>query len=279
MCHPRRRVRGLRCHVRPSLRRPVARCSRSRAGTTRARPRRGAARFFAEAMRGAPLAEIDPEEFYDFTVRRPRCALEERRAHDSSGRPSRSATARAPTAASSSSALGASRTCAGARFCDEVLDARAALRVRRVVLLGAFLADVVYSRPGRVSGFASDAATARRARRSSRRATRGRPASSACSPTGSRGGRRGRRACGPACRTTSSASPNPRGALALRAEGRASYLDLPDRRRAARSAAARRVRAARLRSWSPPTPRSPSTCASSRSASSRSSVRAGPSAI
>jgi proteasome assembly chaperone (PAC2) family protein len=43
-------------------------------------------------------------------------------------------------------------------FCDEVIELAQRLRVRRVLLLGAFLADVLYSRPVRISGFGSPGA-------------------------------------------------------------------------------------------------------------------------
>ena len=47
-------------------------------------------------------------------------------------------------------------------FCDDVVAIAVRHDVRRVALLGAFLADVLYSRPVRVTGFASDAATLER---------------------------------------------------------------------------------------------------------------------
>ena len=37
----------------------------------------GTVQFLNEAMLSAPLAEIDPEDFYDFTVARPHLSLEE----------------------------------------------------------------------------------------------------------------------------------------------------------------------------------------------------------
>jgi predicted ATP-grasp superfamily ATP-dependent carboligase len=41
-------------------------------------------------------------------------------------------------------------------FCDQVMRLIEDLGIRRVVLLGAYLADVLYSRPVRVTGFASE---------------------------------------------------------------------------------------------------------------------------
>ena len=164
--------------------RRVAARSRSRAGTTRARPRRGAARFVADALRAAPLAEIDPEDFSTSRCAARACARGRRRARDRVADLRASATARrADGRASSSSASAPSRTCAGALTASESLDARAQrCRVQRVVLLGAFLADVVYSRPvrrHRLRERRRDLLDALGARAVD--ATRDRPASSACS--------------------------------------------------------------------------------------------------
>jgi hypothetical protein len=113
-----------------------------------------AARFFSDGVKSAPLADLDPEEFYDFTVNRPRVALE-------SG-------ARKLAWPSVEFRYGVGRDGRGLvvgvgpephlrwrRFTDEVLALARSCRVKRAVLLGAFLADVVYSRPVRVSGFSS----------------------------------------------------------------------------------------------------------------------------
>ena len=104
----------------------------------------------------------------------------------SSGRPSRSATARAPTrrelVIGDRHRAAPALARASATRCSS---SRARSRVRRVVLLGAFLADVVYSRPVRVIRLRERGRDLlERARRRSRRATRARPASSACSASG-----------------------------------------------------------------------------------------------
>jgi hypothetical protein len=113
-----------------------------------------AARFFAEAVQSAPLADLDPEEFYDFTVNRPRVALEggARKLTWPSvefrygcGRDGRALVV----------GVGPEPHLRWRRFTDEVLELARACRVKRAVLLGAFLADVVYSRPVRVSGYST----------------------------------------------------------------------------------------------------------------------------
>lgn len=117
-----------------------------------------AAHYFSDAMRGAPLAEIDPEEFYDFTVNRPIVSLDAGGVRQIGW----------PTTRFRYGSLGPERPLivgVGPEphlrwrgYCDHVLRLVAECRVRRVVLLGAFLADVLYSLPVRVSGFSSDPA-------------------------------------------------------------------------------------------------------------------------
>jgi hypothetical protein len=113
-----------------------------------------AARFFTETVPSAPLAELDPEEFYDFTVNRPRVALK------SGVRTLAWPTVefRYGTVADGRGlvvGVGPEPHLRWRRFTEEVLELARRCRVKRAVLLGAFLADVVYSRPVRVSGFSS----------------------------------------------------------------------------------------------------------------------------
>ena len=69
-------------------------------------------------------------------------------------------------------------------FCDEVVELVRRVRVRRVVLLGAFLADVLYSRPVRVTGLRERRRCCRPSSASRAPATRARPGSWACSRAG-----------------------------------------------------------------------------------------------
>jgi hypothetical protein len=121
-----------------------------------------AARFFADAVQSAPLAELDPEEFYDFTVNRPRVLLaagKDRRIEWPSVefRYGAFCDERALVVG-----VGPEPHLRWRRFTEEVLGLARRCRVRRAVLLGAFLADVVYSRPVRVSGSSSAPETALR---------------------------------------------------------------------------------------------------------------------
>jgi len=112
--------------------------------------------FVSRSVASVPLGDIDPDDYFDFTVRRPRVSYDRgetrriewpsnafRYGHDESA--------------------GAIITCHGVephlrwrRFCETICELALDLGVRRAVLLGAYLADVVYSQPVVVSGFSSD---------------------------------------------------------------------------------------------------------------------------
>ena len=116
----------------------------------------GAARYVESAIRAVPLAEIDGEEFLDFTVRRPLV-----RADDSGERSiewpvTRLSYGECGAAQELVVAIGVEPHLRWRAYCDVFVSLVARLRVRRVVLLGAYVADVVYSRPVDVTGFASD---------------------------------------------------------------------------------------------------------------------------
>jgi hypothetical protein len=153
MCHPGVVSEVFRFHVQPSLG-DTSLLLAFEGWNDAGEAASAAARFFSDAVPGAPLAELDPEEFYDFTVNRPRVALQ-------SGvrtlawptvefRYGSSADGRGLVVG-----VGPEPHLRWRRFTDEVLDLARRCRVKRAVLLGAFLADVVYSRPVRVSGFSS----------------------------------------------------------------------------------------------------------------------------
>ena len=111
--------------------------------------------FINEAIHAAPLAQIDPEEFYDFTVSRPEVSLS----------PDLRRSIRWPSNTFRFGPVSDSRelvTCLGVEphlrwrsFCDCMVDIVRKVGVERVVMLGSYLADVVYSQPVPVTGFAS----------------------------------------------------------------------------------------------------------------------------
>lgn len=113
-----------------------------------------ALRFVEEAIRAVPLAEIDCEAFFDFTVTRPLVRLEEG-----------DRCIEWPHLRFNFGAVDATREIVVGCGAEPHLNWRAfeeaclalvsELGLRRVVMLGAYLAEVVYSRPVAVTGVAS----------------------------------------------------------------------------------------------------------------------------
>jgi hypothetical protein len=115
-----------------------------------------ALRYVDASLHTAPLADVDPDEFYDFTVRRPQVVRGE-------GGRRRIVW---PANAFRYGSVGPSRELVTGcciephvrwrRFCEVVADLAESLAIRRAVLIGAFQTDVIYSQPVRVTGFATD---------------------------------------------------------------------------------------------------------------------------
>jgi proteasome assembly chaperone (PAC2) family protein len=149
----------LRFHVRPDLRDPalvLALEGWNDAGEAAT----SAARYLAAQLGAVPLAEVDPEEYYDFTVRRPRVAVDEGVAHRLEWPVMRFLFGTARGAGAEREivvGVGVEPHLRWRSFADQVLRVVEALGVRRVVLLGAYLAEVLYSRPVDVTGVASSA--------------------------------------------------------------------------------------------------------------------------
>jgi len=115
-----------------------------------------ATRYLADALALAPLAQLDPDEFFDFTVQRPHVKLDEdgARAIEWPSLDFRFGALR--EGRDLVVGIGPEPHLRWREFCDLLSAYAGELGVRRVVLLGAYLADVVYSRPVQVSGFASN---------------------------------------------------------------------------------------------------------------------------
>jgi proteasome assembly chaperone (PAC2) family protein len=149
----------LRFHVRPELREPallLALEGWNDAGDAAT----SAARYVAAQLGAAPLAEIDPEEFMDFTVRRPQVVVEEGVARRVEWPATRFSfgTARALREGGDRElviGIGVEPHLRWRTWSDQVLRVARETGVRRVVLLGAYLAEVLYSRPVDVTGVAS----------------------------------------------------------------------------------------------------------------------------
>jgi hypothetical protein len=111
-----------------------------------------AARYICDSICSVPLAEIDAEEFLDFTVQRPNL-----RTNPGVGRVVEWPSLRFRYGSLDSSrelvvGIGVEPHLRWRRFTDAVAALVEKLGIRQVVLLGAYVADVVYSLPVAVSG-------------------------------------------------------------------------------------------------------------------------------
>jgi len=115
--------------------------------------------FLNGSIRSVPLADIDPEPFYDFTVRRPivRQRDDQMRRIDWPENELRYGSIDASREIVIG--VGVEPHLNWRTYCDAFVNVALDLGVQRVVLLGAYLADVVYSQPVALSGFAPDART------------------------------------------------------------------------------------------------------------------------
>lgn len=172
-----------------------------------------AVRFVGGALGSAPLAEIDPEEYLDFTVTRPRVRLGAGAVREIEW-PYFEFSFVSGAEHDLIIGVGPEPHTRWRGFCDCVVEVARHYGVGRVALLGSFLADVLYSRPVRVTGFASEPALMERL---------GLEPSGYEGPTGIVGvlGERFRQeglevlSCWAGLPHYIDASPNPRGALAL----------------------------------------------------------------
>jgi hypothetical protein len=116
-----------------------------------------------EIWQASPVAALDPEEFYDFQVNRPTITLTDGEVRKIEWPTTRFAVASPPGAERDVVLIrGIEPSMRWRTFCDELLEVCHSLDVTRVVLLGALLADVPYTRPLPISGSASDRAVAER---------------------------------------------------------------------------------------------------------------------
>ncbi len=116
-----------------------------------------------EVWKARPIAALDPEEFYDFQVNRPTVTLADGETRSIVWPTTRFAVA-SPSGTERDVVLirGIEPSMRWRGFCEQVLEICHSLEVSRVVLLGALLADVPYTRPLPISGSASDPAAATR---------------------------------------------------------------------------------------------------------------------
>ncbi len=110
-----------------------------------------------------PVTTLDPEEYYDFQVNRPIVSLAEGETRNIEWPTTRFSVATPPgTDRDVVLIRGIEPSMRWRTFCGEILELCHSLEVTRVVLLGALLADVPYTRPLPISGSASSRAAAER---------------------------------------------------------------------------------------------------------------------
>lgn len=115
-----------------------------------------------QAWQARPVTTLDPEEFYDFQVTRPILTRLDDTRHIEW--PTTRFGAASPPGADRDVVLirGIEPSMRWRTFCDQLLEVCHVLEVRRLVLLGALLADVPHTRPLPVSGTGSGGETAQR---------------------------------------------------------------------------------------------------------------------
>ncbi|MFT5442782.1 MAG: proteasome assembly chaperone (PAC2) family protein [Myxococcota bacterium] len=181
--------------------------------------------FINDSLRTVPLADIDSETFYDFTVSRPEVVVganDEREIHWPGNEFRYGA---ADPKHDLVTCIGVEPHLRWRCFTDCISEVVKSVGARRIVLLGSFLADVIYSQPVQVTGLATDPTLIE---------TLGVRPSTYEGPTGILGVL-GDRFTKDGCEVVSlwaglphyiNARPNPRGALAL-VQVLSSYLDVP----------------------------------------------------
>lgn len=146
----------LRWHRQPALRAPVVIAAfdgwnDAGEGAT------GAVRALAEAWLAEPFADIDPEEFFDFTANRPQVRLVDGQARAIDWPSNVFLHAALPDRPSDVVLLlGTEPGLRWRTFCEQVVEVVRATDARLVVTLGALLSEVPHSRPTRVIGTAED---------------------------------------------------------------------------------------------------------------------------
>lgn len=156
-CHSSNVESPIRFHVTPELERPWLLLAfegwndAGEAGTT-------ALRYLADATRAVPLADLDPDEFYDFTVRRPTVAIDDAQGRRVDWPANEFRYGALPDGREIVIGIGVEPHFRWRRYCDAVVDLALDMGVQQVALVGGYLADVVYSQPVALTGLATDLA-------------------------------------------------------------------------------------------------------------------------
>jgi predicted ATP-grasp superfamily ATP-dependent carboligase len=140
---------------RPQLREPIMVCA-FRGWNDAGEAASAAVQFLAEAFDAQPVAEIDPDDFYDFTAVRPTVRLVEGRTRTIDWPENLFKAARVAGADRDLIMVqGVEPSLHWKSYCAAIIEVADTLGVRMVVTLGALLADVPHSRPVAITGLAS----------------------------------------------------------------------------------------------------------------------------
>ncbi|HVD58640.1 MAG TPA: PAC2 family protein, partial [Thermoleophilaceae bacterium] len=141
---------------RPDLRRPVMVCA-FRGWNDAGEAASAAVSFIRESVDSQDVASINPEEFFDFTAVRPNIRLTEGNTREIDWPDGTISAAYVPGAESDLVVLEATEpSLRWRRYTENVMSVARELGVRKVITLGALLADVPHSRPVAVTGLSSD---------------------------------------------------------------------------------------------------------------------------
>lgn len=117
-----------------------------------------ALRFISDELRAVPLAEIDPDEFYDFTVRRPSIRIDEAGERNVEWPATEFRYGTLPDGREVVIGIGVEPHFRWRSYSDAVVDLALDMGVQQVALVGGYLADVVYSQPVALTGLSTDPA-------------------------------------------------------------------------------------------------------------------------
>jgi proteasome assembly chaperone (PAC2) family protein len=146
----------LRWHRRPVLRSPVV-IAAFEGWNDAGEGATGAVRALSEAWFAEPFADLDPEEFYDFTANRPMVRLVDGKTREIDWPSNTFFHAELPDRPSDVVLLlGTEPGLKWRTFCDQIIEVVRSTDARLVVTLGALLSEVPHSRPVRVIGTAED---------------------------------------------------------------------------------------------------------------------------
>jgi predicted ATP-grasp superfamily ATP-dependent carboligase len=119
-----------------------------------------AVRHVRDRLLARPFAELDPEEFYDFTSTRPSVEIIDGRTRQLNWPTTEFSANDTKGAGTVVTLIGNEPQLKWRTFCDEVIGVARAIDARLVVVLGALLAEVAHTRPTEVFGTSYDAALA-----------------------------------------------------------------------------------------------------------------------